>query len=199
MVRVSTGAESKQDYQSPANFIEAFELRFGPISFDLAASAHNKQHKCYFAAPNSEDGNAIALDSLAQDWVDLSGKRPRSSNLWLNPEFRHIKPWAKKCLESAPYLKNDTNIPFLVPASVGSDWYNNYVFEKPCTHTIFLNGRLCFNGIDLFPKDCMLIMYGPKQDGKIEQWKWERWVKEFVNEKNKRQIENWVVPSVNQA
>jgi hypothetical protein len=47
--RVTSGTESKQDYQTPKSLMEAIKKRFGPISFDLAAHAGNKQHPRYFA------------------------------------------------------------------------------------------------------------------------------------------------------
>lgn len=42
---------TKQDYKTPPEFIAAVERRFGPIGFDLAAHAGNKQHAKYFAPP----------------------------------------------------------------------------------------------------------------------------------------------------
>lgn len=43
---------TKQDYKTPPEFIAAVEKRFGPIGFDLAAHAGNKQHAKYFAPPS---------------------------------------------------------------------------------------------------------------------------------------------------
>jgi len=41
--------DSKQDYGTPWELIDAVTKRFGPISFDLAAHANNKKHPRYFA------------------------------------------------------------------------------------------------------------------------------------------------------
>jgi hypothetical protein len=46
---VSSGEDSKQDYKTPPEFMEAATKRFGPIGFDLAAHAGNAQHERYFA------------------------------------------------------------------------------------------------------------------------------------------------------
>jgi hypothetical protein len=46
---VTTGPESRQDYQTDPLFMEAVKKRFGPIGFDLAAHAGNTQHARYFA------------------------------------------------------------------------------------------------------------------------------------------------------
>jgi len=48
--RVTSGSDSKQDYQTPDDFLRgAVEKRFGPIQFDLAAHAGNAKHARYFA------------------------------------------------------------------------------------------------------------------------------------------------------
>jgi hypothetical protein len=47
--RVTSGTDSKQDYRSPSELMAGIGKRFGPISFDLAAHAGNKQHPRYFA------------------------------------------------------------------------------------------------------------------------------------------------------
>jgi len=175
MARLSTGAGSKQDYQTPRNFIEAVERRFGKISFDLAASAHNTQHDRYFAAPGDNDLLAEGYDSLAQDWLELATTVPEGSIMWLNPPFKRITPWARKCFEFQEAIKKTdliVDIGFLVPASVGANWYRDYLFEKTCTK--FLNGRICFDGKDLFPKDCLFGLFGPGHEPDIKIWEWQK-------------------------
>jgi hypothetical protein len=49
MTRLSTGSDSKQDYKTPSDFIEAVKTRFGSIFFDLAAHAENTQCHRYYA------------------------------------------------------------------------------------------------------------------------------------------------------
>ena len=132
--------KSKQDYATPKAFIAAVESRFGPITFDLAASAENAVVSAYYT---EED------DSFSKDWSKLDGL------LWLNPPFANIKPWAKKCAESAV---QGARIAFLVPASVDSNWHRDYVHGRAMV--LFCNGRLSFDGKNPFPKPCMLCMYG---------------------------------------
>ncbi len=47
--RISSGTDSKQDYQTPAAFMAAVTKRFGAPIFDLAAHAGNTQSPNYFA------------------------------------------------------------------------------------------------------------------------------------------------------
>lgn len=145
---------SKQDYATPDDFLAVVRGKFGPLSFDLAA--HDKNHVC----PSYYD---IADDSLKQPWRALSGL------LWLNPPYSNIAPWAAKCaVESC----NGAKILFLVPASVGSNWFSEYVL--PYSHVYFLNPRLTFKGAkDPYPKDCLLAAYGLGNVGECEVWKWK--------------------------
>lgn len=181
MVSISTtkGSEkSKQDQGTPWEFIRAVEARYGPIAFDLAASAHNKKHERYFSLPG--DPKAEAHDSLFQPWHKLCATVDQGSILWLNPEFKHIAPWAKKCLEESAKLSRGVRIGFLTPASVGSNWYRDFVFKKAWTN--FLNGRIIFDGdVQPYPKDLMLTLFGwaGMQVG-VDVWTWknETWRKE---------------------
>lgn len=144
---------SKQDYETPDDFIHAAVNRFGKIDFDLAASKLNTRGLGYF----TEFDNA-----LSQDWDKFRG------NLWLNPPFYNITPWAKKCSE----YQGDGQILFLVPASVGSNWFRDFVFQK--SKIYFLNDRLKFKGCkDSYPKDCLLAVFG-SLERQIEIWKWKK-------------------------
>lgn len=143
---------SKQDYKSPSDFMLALTKRFGPISYDLAADETNYQHALYY---DLED------DSLKQDWHKLSGW------LYLNPPFDRIEPWAAKCAEESVM---GANILFLVPASIGSEWYRNYVQFNAVT--LSLNPRLCFDGKAPYPKDCMLCVFCAGLYG-FNVWKWK--------------------------
>lgn len=143
--------ESKQDYATPPEFMRAVNARFGPHSFDLAAHAANTKHARYFTE---------ADNSLIQDWHKIDGL------LWLNPPFDPIAPWAAKCHAEA---EKGARIAFLVPASVGSNWYRDNIHDQH--RVLFLNGRICFDGKNGFPKDCMLVLFGDVPD--FEVWRWK--------------------------
>lgn len=151
--------KSRQDFETPKEFIEAMVKRFGPIAFDLAASDNNFKgpSDCWFSEQN---------DSLSMPWHDIPGL------LFLNPPFRDIEPWAAKCAREAVMR---ANILFLIPASVGSNWFANHVHNK-AARVMFLRPRLSFDGIAPFPKDIILVYYSDPlafKDTAYECWKWK--------------------------
>lgn len=155
---MTTGASfkrgtSKQNYSTPDDFMEVVRRRFGTPVVDLAADETNR--KAVFWIDEEKD-------SLSVDWHKLGGL------LWLNPPFNNISPWAKKCAEAS---RLGAEILFLVPASVGSNWFRDYVCNR--SHVLFLNGRLCFDGIDPYPKDCMLCHYNSKRGVGFSVWTWK--------------------------
>lgn len=212
--RISTGADSKQDYQTPADFKAAVEGRFGPIVFDLAAHAGNALCSEYYAPryffenlrlPAAEfkgntklldmealgwlckkhdrqkgeyhlvrrtlnvDPKAFKLDALTQDWyADLNGRAERKGICWLNCEFDDCATWAEKCVAEG---KLGLPIALLTPASVGADWAKKFIW--PHADVYMLNGRICFDGKDPYPKDCMLSIFGGKTTRRLRVvWDW---------------------------
>ena len=160
--------KSKQDYQTPNDFREAVSLKFGYPSFDLAADGVNS----FCAHRGMRQFFTIEDDSLNQDWISLATPKYQPDNkllLWLNPPFDSIAPWAKKCADSSPAC----HILFLVPASVGSNWFRDYVHNRAFVH--FLNGRIHFDLANPswgYPKDCILAEYGTNRIG-YDVWKWK--------------------------
>lgn len=145
---------SKQDYSTPRDFIEAVEKRFGPLAFDLAADAENTIVDNHFYDE--------AANALSQDWHKLAG------NLWLNPPFSCIAPWAEKCAQESRF---GARILFLTPASVGSNWFIDHVM--PNAYVFALNPRLKFGGCkDQYPKDLILSVFGFGFTG-FGAWRWK--------------------------
>lgn len=164
MTTVVTGASmargrSKQDYETPADFLAAVTRRFGPLAWDLAAEATNAK------APN---WIGPLQDSLTVDWTALDP----IGNAFLNPPFGNIAPWAKKCAETAasPDFDPRARILFLVPASVGANWFAEHVHRKALV--LALQGRLTFVGCEQpYPKDCVLAVWGVGLSG-FDVWEW---------------------------
>jgi phage N-6-adenine-methyltransferase len=150
--------KSRQDYCTPRKLIDAVVLRFGPIVWDLAA--HEKNH----ISPNwYGQGSEFSTDSLKKslDWASTApGKL-----LWLNPPFGDISPWASKCADSCD---RGAKIAFLVPASIGSEWFAKYVYAKSLV--LALRPRISFDGKNPYPKDCILCIYGEPPGFNL--WKW---------------------------
>lgn len=148
---------SKQDYQTPKDFLSAVKnrLRIEDFECDLAASHNNAVCPCYLT---EED------DSLSQD---ISWKTSGWS--WLNPPFANIAPWVKKAQEEA---KGGAQVVMLVPASVGANWWATWV--EPYAYQVYLNGRLTFvGGSTPYPKDCALLLYHPWGFTGHEIWYWK--------------------------
>lgn len=165
MKKKRTGAslnrhKSKQDVETPANFINAVVRRFGALAWDLAASAENAKAPQFFTPQQ---------DSLKQHWhlIMIEGW------CWLNPQFGNIEPWVKKCaIESA----KGARILLLVPASVDSNWWAYHVHPFAST-VLFLRPRLQFVGHkDPFPKGLALCVYDGHQLAQTiyECWQWTR-------------------------
>lgn len=149
--------KSKQDYATPPEFIAAVKahLNIDAFGVDLAADADNAKAALYFDEEH---------DSLAQDWTVFAWR----GWCWLNPPFADITPWAKKCAEAA---REGVRIAFLVPAAVGANWFRDHV--DGWAHVLFLNGRISFDGVGPYPKDCILCLYGPMHQG-YEVWDWRK-------------------------
>lgn len=158
--------KSIQIVGTPWELIDAVEARFGKIEFDLAATADNckvrefgKVNPFKRFGPGSKRGE----DALIQDWAALRG------NKWLNPEFGDIKSYAAKCFMTLSE-KPKGSIFLLIPASVGSNWWRDYIDGRARAH--FLNPRVTFQGHTAsYPKDLALIHYGGKPGYEVWPWK----------------------------
>ena len=174
---------SKQDYSTPAEFIAAAtrRLRITRFNFDFAADASNHKARRYW------DKETDALTKTAEQWAaQVAGGWG-----WLNPEFKDIAPWARKCAEAEDA---GAHIAFLVPAGVGANWFSDYVHHRALV--LALNGRLCFiedwrttinpatlkpgkgpprffESEPLNPKDCMLCLFEPTISPGFDVWCWK--------------------------
>lgn len=161
MTPKQTPGKSKQDYSTPALFIDAVKrrLRITDFSIDLAADASNAKAKQWIDEQQ---------DALSVEWADLIG----GGWAWLNPPYADIGPWALKCAKTV--ADSDARIAFLVPAGVGSNWYRDFVHKRHA-RVLFLNGRLAFmpdKPTWLYPKDCILVLYALGFQG-TDVWTWK--------------------------
>jgi phage N-6-adenine-methyltransferase len=148
---------SKQDYATPDDFIRAIEKRFGKITIDLAASEKNAVCRRYIDKKT---------DSLKRPW-------PTRGILYLNPPYRRIAPWVKKCSEHRIKMEYGSKILVLVPASIATTWFEKYVLRKALIKP--LQPRITFKRQkNPYPKDLMLLVYEPIICGFfIVIWKWK--------------------------
>lgn len=149
---------SDQEIETPSDLIVAITDRFGSFTIDLAATYDNTKAAKFFGPK---------LDSISQDWVNAIG----DGVAWLNPPFGNIEPWAKKCAETSSLAEGLATILLLVPASVGANWFRNFVHGK--AQVIALTPRVTFVGhTQAFPKDLMLCVYGARYRPLFDVWRW---------------------------
>lgn len=150
---------SKQDYATPREFIQAVERRFWRIDWDLAA--HERNHVAdLWLGPGGVAPDALSPDCL---WRTLGGFQ------WLNPEFSDINPWAHKCSIEAHY---GASIALLTPASIGSEWFRRHVLGRALV--LGLSPRLSFDGRNPYPKDAMLSVFGGGVLPGFDCWRWDK-------------------------
>lgn len=146
--------KSRQDYQTPTDFLNAVRRRLGIQGFtvDLAATEENAVCDEYFTE---------AINALKQGW-SFAGW------CWLNPPFKRIDPWVQKAYQES---RRGGRIAMLVPAGVGANWWRDWVHGK--AFVLLLNGRLTFVGETApYPKDCVLLLYGPDIAPGYDVWQW---------------------------
>lgn len=150
---------SKQDYGTPPAFIAASlrRLRIIRYKFDFAADATNHKAAEYWGEASN------SLERNAEEWA----AKVHGGWGWLNPPFKDITPWARKCAEAEDA---GAHIAFLVPASVGANWFSDYVHQRALV--LALNGRLDFIPGAMYPKDCMLCLFGPTVSPGFDVWSW---------------------------
>lgn len=157
---------SEQVVQTPPELILAIIESFGPIAIDLAANDNNRCAHQYIGPET---------DSLAQatSWLTYPGDLA-----WLNPPYAKLLPWAKKCVEQSSW---GARILMLAPASVGSNWFNDYV--RPFAYVLELNPRVTFVGHKgPYPKDLILAYFCPQRFVGREPWNWRRKIAQPAND-----------------
>lgn len=117
---------SKTDqWATPQDFFDTLDREF---SFTLDPCADETNHKCnrYFTQE---------IDGLSQDWG--------GETVFCNPPYgRDIKNWVKKSRDEA--LKPNTTVVMLIPARTDTQYFHDYIYQKPNVEVRFIKGRLKF-------------------------------------------------------
>ena len=117
---------SKTDqWATPQDFFDILDKEF---SFTLDPCADETNHKCnrYFTKE---------IDGLSQAW---SGE-----TVFCNPPYgRDIKKWVKKSRDEAQ--KPNTTVVMLIPARTDTQYFHDYIYQKPNVEVRFIKGRLKF-------------------------------------------------------
>lgn len=156
--RVSSGPDSKQDYCTPWPLIFAIEAKFGPLRYDLAATAQNTRTPQFIGEETDSLSDECQWHELSDGW------------LWLNPPFKNLAPWARKCAEQCDL---GAKILLLTAASVDSNWWAEHVHHQ--AHVYFLRPRVQFEGATApFMKPLALSVYSREmQDDWYQSWRWK--------------------------
>jgi phage N-6-adenine-methyltransferase len=155
---VQKPGKSKQDYGTPPELLAAVKSRLCIYDFSIDLAAGNDNVVC-------DRFYTEADDSLREEltWNPHPGEWA-----WLNPPYSDIEPWVFKAWYEA---KDGAHVVMLVPSSVGSNWWKQYV--DPYAYVAHLNGRLTFVGeTKPYPKDCSLLFYTPWGFKGTEVWNW---------------------------
>lgn len=158
---VQKPGRSKQDYCTPSELLTVIKQRLHIHNFDidLAADVVNRVCEAYYSEEPDDD-------------AFLTKHRWRNGDgwSWCNPPYANIEPWVQKATKEAQL---GAQIVMLVPASVGANWWAEWV--APYAFTTFLNGRITFVGAeDPYPKDCALLLYTPWGFTGSDIWSWMR-------------------------
>lgn len=117
---------SKTDqWATPQDFFDSLDREF---SFTLDPCADETNHKCnrYFTQE---------VDGLSQDWG--------GETVFCNPPYgRDIKNWVKKSRDEA--RKPGTTVVMLIPARTDTQYFHDYIYQKPNVEVRFIRGRLKF-------------------------------------------------------
>lgn len=160
--------ESSGDIWTPWRFANAVVEKFGPLSWDLAATKEScKSGTGHFISPGQ--------DSLTVSWHELDCSLCVNRLFWLNPPYDKLTPWVKKC---AAESRLGIEILLLVPMG-GQNWYWDYVEPYADVYSV---GRMVFdNCFDKhgnlvttnYPKDLILAHYYQNCTGsRPQRWRW---------------------------
>lgn len=151
---------------TPPEFMAAVHATLGIAGFDidLAAGEDNSQGLFYYDKETN---------GLEQEWTNFN-YRVSNPWFWCNPPYDDIRPWVEKASREVGWrriLDRQPSLAMLVPASVGSNWWRDYVHKK--CKVLFLNGRIQFVGHTTgYPKDLALLLYGIDVVG-YDIWRWK--------------------------
>lgn len=156
---VQKPGKSETIVRTPPEFLAAVKGLLGIKRFDidLAACADNAVSGQFF----TKDDNALTKPWLFDGWC------------WCNPPYDNIRPWVAKARNA--WIDFGTQTAVLVPASVGSNWWDDFVHEQADVR--FPKGRLTFLYADgtrhksCYPKDLALILYGNEPGYDVWDWR----------------------------
>lgn len=121
MISKSLFTSNTNEWATPQDFFNKLNQEF---KFNLDPCATDENHKCDKYFTEKDDG-------LKQSWGGF--------RVFCNPPYgRAIKDWVKKASES------NTLVVMLIPARTDTQYFHNYIYNKPNVEIRFIKGRLKF-------------------------------------------------------
>lgn len=161
MMPLQKPGKSRQDYGTPPDLLMAVQNRLGqPFGFDVACTSTNSVAARGFYFDRGE--NALAGEI---SWA----RHARGKWAWLNSPYDRLDLWTERASWEAAL---GLSLAMLVPASVGSLWWKQYV--EPFAYALHLCPRVTFVGETTpYPKDTSILIYTPLRLRGAETWVWK--------------------------
>ena len=80
----------------------------------------------------------VATDTLHP--IDMLGSSWRGKSIYVNPPYKHLEQWIRKCYEE--HRKGKTVV-MLIPSRTDTKAFHEYIYGK--AELRFIKGRLCFD------------------------------------------------------
>mgnify|MGYP003649001913 CR=1 FL=1 len=123
MINKALMSSIKSDWETPDDFFNNMNVKYGAFTLDVCADKNNTKCKKYYD---------VDADGLNQVWSGIC---------WMNPPYgKDIKKWMKKAYEES---LRGVKITCLVPARTDTVWWHDYAMKGDIT---FIRGRLKFKG-----------------------------------------------------
>ena len=121
-------SSQKGEWETPQDFFDKLNWRFGPFDLDPCADSNNT--KCVNFFTEAEDG-------LLKNWEGFTA--------FVNPPYgRGIDKWIKKGYEES--RKEGTKVVMLIPARTDTKYWHQYIMKAD--EVYFIKGRLKFSDSD---------------------------------------------------
>ena len=161
--RHGAAAVTTAEWTTPPDLFEAITECWGPFDLDAAATADNAL-LANFLTPE--------IDALSVEWGDYGGFP------FVNPPYgRTNRRWIRHMLRQAmPWQRRPVPVVALMPASVGSRWWSDYVLWA--NEIVILTGRVKFGGADVgAPFDSAVVVWRPPGLGLVPRrpFNWPHW------------------------
>ena len=116
---------TRSDWRTPDELFNYLDLRFGPFEVDLAACELSAKCDLFYSKE---------VDSLKQDWT-------AHKNMFMNPPYDNIMPWAIKAVDTISESKKGTKITVVLPNDNSTAWFSKILSGSSRVINIISDGK----------------------------------------------------------